>query len=93
MTDDDKWYSLTEAVLMGGHAKVEAVMAERDRARAIAVALEQENAHLARQVAELLTVVAGLSDQDGGDIVGQEGLPLGDPWLDSPIPNDWREDE
>lgn len=56
--------------------------ADLERARSIAVALEQENAELRRRLGE-----------DDGDVVGQEGLPLGDPWSESPIPDDWREEE
>lgn len=69
--------------------------ADLERARGIAVALEQECADLRRQVDELTTTVTGLSGMvpDQGDVVGQEGLPLGDPWSESPIPDDWREEE
>ena len=86
--------------------------ADLERARGIAVALEQECADLRRQVDELTTTVTGLSGMvlvgrlaqprgpvvvhhpaDQGDVVGQEGLPLGDPWAESPIPEDWREEE
>lgn len=61
--------------------------AERDRAREIAVALEQENAELRRRMG----MYEDWQRQDG-DVVGQEGLPLGDPWGDSPIPDDWRDE-
>lgn len=58
-----------------------------ERARAIAVSLEQECARLQALLDE--------RDQPApdGDVVGQEGLPLGDPWGESPIPDDWREEE
>ena len=61
--------------------------AERDRAREIAVALEQENAELRQMLRG-----EGAALVDEGDVVGQEGLPLGDPWGDSPIPDDWRDE-
>lgn len=72
-----------------------AQLSDLERARGIAVALEQECADLRRQVDELTTTVTGLSGMvpDQGDVVGQEGLPLGDPWAESPIPEDWREEE
>lgn len=76
-------------------AERSALLTDLERARGIAVALEQENADLHRRVAELETTVRGLSGMvlDQGDVVGQEGLPLGDPWAESPIPEDWREEE
>ena len=85
--------------------------ADLDRARSIAVALEQENAELRRYVegaSAVIRLVTDLMNGDvdddellrqslsaslPGDVVGQEGLPLGDQWADSPIPDDWREDE
>lgn len=60
-----------------------------ERARSIAVALEQENAELRRRMG----MYEDWQRQDDGDVVGQEGLPLGAPWSESPIPDDWREEE
>lgn len=71
------------------------VVEERDRARDVAVALEQENARLTHELSELRDAARGLSIvldniATPGDVVGQEGLPLGDPW--SEVPDPWRDE-
>jgi len=51
--------------------KEHAQSSDLERARAIAVALEQENAELRHRLGE---------EPGSDDVVGQEGFPLGDPW-------------
>ena len=68
--------------------------ADLERARAIAVALEQENAELRRLMDAGYVYIRGTREiPPAYDVVGQEGLPLGAPWGESPIPEDWREEE
>ena len=63
----------------------DALQADLARARRIAATLERELAIVRAQNAELRALVtAGLRfvalNVDPGDVVGQEDVPLGDPW-------------
>jgi len=65
------------------------LLTDLERARAIAVALEQENAELRQRMDAGYVYVRGMIPMPEGydttsllhgDVVGQEGFPLGDPW-------------
>lgn len=67
-----------------------------ERARSIAVSLEQENARLTeinaglRHMVIYLTKFAGPDLLDDGDEVGVESLPVGDPWAE--VADGWERD-